>query len=173
MTSDADGEDFRPDELDLKILEHLVENSGIEFKQLAKALEVDERTVARHIERMKQREVFRTTIEIDWQRLGVGASALVGSTTALGDRDVAKLYDFIRNDPRITEAYATVGAHEYLLKILETDLQRLRDGVLRPLEPLTADLAASIISSQMKRRDESSFLKFLRERHAAERRRKA
>lgn len=72
----------------------------------------------------------------------------------------------VRTDPRVVEAYATIGAHEYFLKVLERDLQRLRNEVLRALEPLTADLAASVISSQIKQSDPSLFLRFLREHYA-------
>ena len=159
-------EEFKPDELDLRILEYLVKDSGVEFKRLAEALKVDQRTIAKRVSRMKEKMVFKTTIDIDWSRLGVRASAFVGSTTALGEKDVAKLIDFIRTDPRVVEAYATIGAHEYFLKVLEMDLQRLRNEVLRALEPLTADLAASVISSQIKQKDPSLFLRFLREHYA-------
>ena len=165
MSRHADEDELRPDELDLKILEYLVKDSSTEFKKLAEVLGVDQRTVAKRVSRMRERKVFRTTIDIDWPRLGVRASAFVGSTTALGEKDVAKLFDFIKNDPRVVEAYATIGAHEYFLRVLETDLQSLRDEVLRALEPLTADLAASVISSQIKLKDSSRFLGFLRKRY--------
>jgi DNA-binding Lrp family transcriptional regulator len=155
--------DFVVDELNLKILESLAKNAELPFKELAENLDVDQRTVARRIARIREDKLIRTTLEIDWPKIGVHANAFVGTSMALGPKSAAQLVDFIRTDPRIVEAYSTIGTHQYFLKILESDLQRLRDEVLRDLEPITADLSASVISSEMKQKDFSPFLRFIRE----------
>lgn len=151
------------DELDLRILESVFMEPEANFKELAKALEVDQRTVAKRLRLLKRRGVLQRSFEIDWNKLGFEASAIVGATTAVGERAVGKLIDFIRADPRVVEAYQTVGESQYLLRIIQTDLQSLRDTVLRDLEPLTSELVTFLLTSEIKRRDYPSFVRFFRE----------
>jgi DNA-binding Lrp family transcriptional regulator len=96
--------------------------------------------------------------------LDLEVSVYVGSETGLGEKDVSKLYEFIRKEPRVVEAYATIGDEEYFFQVVEENIQRLREEVLRPLEPLTADLSSSIISSKIKTRNDVELLRFIRKR---------
>lgn len=155
---------FMPDELDLLILEYLAKDAETQFKQIAESLKVDQRTVAKRVNGMKEHGVIRNKIEIDWSKLGFTISAYVGSETGLGQGDVAKLYEFIRKEPRIIAAYETIGDEEYFLQVVEENIQRLRTEVLRPLEPLTADLTSSIISSKIKTGNDVELLRFLKKR---------
>ncbi len=154
---------FVLDETDLLILEHMAQDANVSFKQLAESLKVDQRTIAKRISEMKQNGVLKTKIEIDWPRLGLGIATYVGAETGLGEKDVAKLQEYIRKEPRITEAYSTIGGQEYFFKVVETDLQSLRD-VLLPFEPITSKLTSSIISSNIKEHDDVTLLHFLRQR---------
>jgi DNA-binding Lrp family transcriptional regulator len=119
---------------------------------------------------MKARGALRITADIDWAQIGVGAYAFVGTQTGLGEKDAASLYEYIKNEPRVIEAYSTVGSDEYFLVVVDEDLQSLREGVLRKLEPLTADLSTAIVSTRIKARNHSKFLRFLYERKRGERR---
>jgi Lrp/AsnC family leucine-responsive transcriptional regulator len=152
------------DDLDLRILQELSRNPELTYKELGGSLRVDQRTVAKRVLVMKQEGVLTLAVEINWARLGVAASAYVGSTTAAGEKEVARLHEFFRSNPRVVEAFKTIGAHQYLFRILDTDIQTLRDSVLHDLEPLTADLTTSLISSTIKERDYSPFLQLLREK---------
>jgi len=155
---------YVPDELDLQILEHMSQNANIQFKKLAESLKVDQRTIAKRVNKMKEHGVLKNTIEISWSRIGLGIAAYVGAETGLGEKDLAKLHEFIRKEPRVIEAYSTIGSQEYFIKILESDLQSLREEVLMPLEPVTSKLTSSIVSSQVKQQDDVSLLRFLRQR---------
>ena len=155
---------FLPDELDLMILEHMSADASVQFKQLAELLKVDQRTIAKRVNKMKENGVLKNKIEINWSRIGLGIAAYVGAETGLGEKDLVKLHEFIRKEPRIIEAYSTIGSQEYFTKVLETDLQSLREEVLMPLEPITSKLTSSIISSQVKQQDDVSLLRFLRQR---------
>jgi len=84
---------FKPDSLDMKIMRLLAEDGDMEYKQLAEKTGVDKRTVAKHLENLKKRGVLKIRAEINWQAIGVGALAFVGTMTALGEADVAKLYE--------------------------------------------------------------------------------
>ncbi len=159
------GGQFRPDGLDLEMMELLAEDGSLTHKQLAEMLDVDKRTVAKHLENLKKKGALRITAEIDWSLIGVDAFAFVGTMTALGDEDVAKLYEYIKNEPRVIEAYSTLGSDEYFLVVLDRDLQTLREEVLRKLEPLTADLSTAIVSRRIKAKGYAAFLSFLRQRN--------
>ena len=152
------------DALDLMILEYMAKDADMQFKQLAEILKVDQRTIAKRISNMKEKEVFKHKIELDWSRLGIGIAAYVGAETGLGEEDVKKMHDYIRKEPRIIEAYSTIGDQEYFFKVMETDLQSLRNEVMTRFEPITSKLASSIISSQLKKQDDVALLRFLRQR---------
>ncbi len=163
---------FVSDELDLMILEYMAKDASIQFKQLAEVLKVDQRTVAKRVNNMKEKGVFKNKIEIDWSRLGVAISAYVGAETGLGEEDVRKMQEYIRKEPRVIEAYSTIGDQEYFFKVMETDLQNLREEVMTRFEPLTAKLTSSIISSQIKGSDDVALLGFLRQRNFHQKTRK-
>jgi DNA-binding Lrp family transcriptional regulator len=146
------------DAVDTRILKCLLNDVRLPFRTIAGEVKVDERTVARRVQVMKKDGIFRETAEVDWIGLGKGTVAYVGCKTSAGDDQRAKLYRFITKQPRIVESYLTVGQNEYLLKTVTRDIHELREEVLTPLEPLTSDLATSIISSQIKRPDYSSAL---------------
>jgi len=155
---------FVSDELDLMILEHMAKDASIQFKQLADILKVDQRTIAKRVNNMKEKGVFKNKIELDWSRLGINISAYVGAETGLGDDDVKKMHDYVQKEPRIIEAYSTIGDQEYFFKVMESDLQSLREEVMTRFEPITAKLSSSIVSSQIKRQDDVALLRFLRQR---------
>lgn len=163
---------FVYDELDLIILEYMSKDANIQFKQLAESLKVDQRTVAKRINKMKEEGVLRHKIEVEWSRLGLGISAYVGAETGLGEEDVKRLHDYIKKEPRIIEAYSTIGDQEYYFKVMEMDLQSLREEVMRQFEPITAKLTSSIISSQLKHQDDVSLIQFLRQRKFSHKKRK-
>jgi DNA-binding Lrp family transcriptional regulator len=157
-------EAFQPDALDLRILESLVEDGAMQYKEVARKVGVDKRTVAKRVEAMKARGALKITADIDWVQLGVGAYAFVGTQTGLGESDAARLYAYIKEEPRVIEAYSTLGSDEYFLVVVDEDLQSLREGVLRKLEPLTADLSTAIVSTRIKARNHARFLRFLSEK---------
>ena len=58
-----------------------------------------------------------------------------------------------------------IGDEEYFLQVVEENIQSLRTKVLRPIEPLTADLTSSIISYKIKTASDVELLRFLKKRH--------
>ncbi|HJU13964.1 MAG TPA: Lrp/AsnC family transcriptional regulator [Candidatus Nitrosotalea sp.] len=155
---------FVPDELDLMILEYMAKDASMQFKQLASVLRVDQRTIAKRVGAMKDAGVFRHKIDIDWSWLGIGISAYVGAETGLGVEDVKSMQEYVKKEPRVIEAYSTIGDQEYFFKVMETDLQSLREEVMTRFEPITAKLTSSIISSQIKQSDDFALLQFIRKR---------
>ncbi len=110
------------DSLDLAILGNMLANGRATFKQLAEITKSDHRTVASRFQRMIRLGIIRRpTIDVDWSRIGLAATAYMGSTTALGEEDRRKLFDFMKREPRIIEAYTTIGSHEYFMKVVDWD----------------------------------------------------
>jgi len=154
---------FALDGLDLQILELLLADATTSFKKMALLIGVDQRTIAKRIDIMRVHGVFKLTVDINWPRIGVNAHAYVGTATALGEKEQAKFFDLLRREPRIVEAYVTLGAHEYVLKVLGRNFDFMRRDVLRRFEPVTAGLSTSIVTSEAKPKDYSTLLRFLRE----------
>jgi len=152
------------DPLDLKILEALLDEGRIKFKDLAKALNLDERMISRRVDRLVKGGIIRKfTLEIDWSRLGFGMQAYVCTRTAVGEGLRKRLFEFFNSHPRIARVDSTVGAYEYILYTICRDLQDFRSRIGTPLEPLTAGLSTSIISHHIKPLDYKPLLKVVAE----------
>ena len=93
------------DDLDFLILGDLSRNSNQSFRALAKKLGVAITTVIKRVERLKQKGVIkRYSIEVDYEKLGYGLSAVVeiegtrGETLGIEERlskhkNVSAVYD--------------------------------------------------------------------------------
>ena len=160
------------DSLDLAILGNMLANGRVTFKELAEATKSDHRTIASRFQRMIELGIVkRTTVEVDWSKIGLTAWAYMGSTTALGEEDRRKLFDFMRREPRIIEAYTTIGSHEYFMKVVDRDIATLRSEICAPLEPLTVDLTTSLVVGNIKSADYGGLMRYIeRGNHGSSRR---
>jgi len=139
------------DDLDFEILEALVRNGRAKFKEMAKALHVDERKVSRRVDRLIRIGVIKGfTAEIDWSKLGLDTMAYICTRTAVAPDVKDRLLGFFEREPRVLCADSTIGAYEYVIQAVSADLRDLRENVGSPLEPLTAGLSTSIISKSIK-----------------------
>ena len=153
-------EKIKMDEIDLRILEALVDDGRITFKELAKKFGIDERMVSRRVERLvKEGVISRFTVDIDWSKLGFEMQAYVSTRTAVGEDLRTRLFEFFDTDPRIVRVDSTVGAYEYVLYAICRNLQDFRSKIGTPLEPLTAGLSTSIVSHHIKPLDYKPLLR--------------
>jgi len=154
---------YVPDDLDLLILEKMFEDSTITFRKLAALTKTDQRTIAKRYEHLKTMGIVRgATIDVDWSKLGLEARAYIGTATSHGEEIRKKLSEFIKHEPRVLEAYTTLGSHEYSMTILDTSMEMLRAGVCDKLEPLTTGLSASIVVKSIKHADHKGLLDYVR-----------
>ena len=152
-----------PDDLDLLILGKMVEDSTITFKRLAMLAKTDQRTIAKRYEHLKREGIVRgATIDVDWSKLGLTATAFIGTATSHGDESRKKLFEFIEHEPRVLEAYTTLGSHEYSMTVLDANMEKLRGGVCDRLEPLTMGLSTSVVVKSVKRVDHKGLLEYVR-----------
>ena len=154
---------YVPDDVDLFILDKMIEDSTVTFKRLAKLAKTDQRTIAKRYERLRMKGIVRrATIDVDWSKLGLDATAYIGTATSHGDESRKRLFEFIENEPRVLEAYTTLGSHEYSMVVLDASMEKLRGGVCDKLEPLTMGLSTSIVVRPIKRADHKGLLEYIR-----------
>jgi len=150
------------DDLDLFIVEKMIEDSTITFKELAVLTKSDPRTIAKRFEHLRRTGIVRgATIDVDWSKLGLEATAYIGTATR-GEEIRQKLFEFIEHEPRVLEAYTTLGSHEYSMTVLDTSMEMLRAEICDKLEPLTTGLSTSIVVKPIKRADHKGLLEYIR-----------
>ena len=154
---------YVPDDLDLFVLEKLIDDSTVTFKELAKLAKTDQRTIAKRCERLRNAGIVRrATVDVDWSKLGLTAMAFMGTATSHGDETRKKLLEFIQEEPRVLEAYTALGSHEYSMTVLDSNIEQLRAGICDRLEPMTMGLSTSIIVKSLKRPDHKGLLRYLK-----------
>ena len=154
---------YIPDDLDLFVLEKLIDDSTITFKEMATLAKTDQRTIAKRYEHLRKVGVVRrATVDVDWSKLGLSATAFMGTATSHGDETREKLLEFIREEPRVLEAYTTLGSHEYSMTVLDSNMEKLRAEICDKLEPLTMGLSTSVIVKSIKRPDHKGLLKYIK-----------
>jgi DNA-binding Lrp family transcriptional regulator len=154
---------YVPDDLDLLILEQKIADSTITFKELAVLTKTDPRTIAKRYENLKTMGIVRgATLDVDWSKLGLEARAYIGTATSHGEEARKKLFEFMEHEPRVLEAYTTLGSHEYSMTILDSNMEMLRGGVCDKLEPLTTGLSTSIVVNTIKHADHKGLLGYAR-----------
>jgi Lrp/AsnC family leucine-responsive transcriptional regulator len=153
------------DAIDFKILDLLLENGRITFKELAQSAEIDERLASRRMERMEKEGVISGfTVNVDWSKLGFETQLWIGTSTAVGEELRQKLFRFIDQNPNIVRAESSVGAHEYILNVICNNLQEFRSMIAAPLEPMTAGLHSAIITAPIKTYNLRPLLSLAKER---------
>ena len=156
-------EAYSPDHFDLLLLDKMIEDSTMTFKRLAKLMKSDQRTIAKRYHRLKKEGIVkRETIEVDWSRLGLTTTAFMGTATSHGDESRKELIDFVQHEPRVLEAYTTLGSHEYFMIVLDTNMEKLRSEVCDQLEPLTMGLSTSVVVKPIKEPDHKALLEYLK-----------
>lgn len=157
------------DDLDLKLLELLLDDSRATCKCLASKLDADERTIQKRLKKLVELGVVRKfTIDVDWSKLGFNLQGYVGTRTAVGSGARKSLFEFFDSQPRIPYVDSTVGAYEYVFYTICSNVQEFRARISSPLEPLTAGLFTSIVSHHFKPIDYKPLLRMLSERLKAD-----
>ena len=153
------------DRLDYKILEALLDDGRITYKDLAKKTDTDERLISRRVEKMVEKGIVKFTADIDWSKLGFHTAAYIGTRTGIGEALRQRLFDVFKNEPRIVKVDSTVGANEYVVRVIATDIQDFRSNISIPLEPVTSGISTSIISEVVKEEDYKALLRLAQDKN--------
>ena len=144
-------------------MEEIVRSPHATFKEIGAAVGCDQRTVARRVGDLEEAGMLKLTVELDWRSLGMGATAYVGLSTARSPRASEALQGLIATEQRIVEAYETLGSNQFFLRVIDHDVTSMRSSVLRDLDPVSGDLATSLVTHVVKPRDYFSLVRLIRE----------
>jgi Lrp/AsnC family leucine-responsive transcriptional regulator len=142
------------DETDFRILEMLLKDGRMTFKDLSKKVGIDERRASRRVEKLINEGVIQgfTTL-IDWSKFGLQNEIWVGTRTGIGMELRDTLFKLLNDNPNIVRVDSAVGTYEYVFQAICKDMHDFRSNIATPLEPYTAGLSSSIITSSIKQYD--------------------
>ena len=116
------------DELDLKILQELVADSGQSIPKLSKKIDVNTSVVYSRIKRLVRRGIIKKfTVEVDESQLGYTVSAYVGVNTDSKKRDSVRVG--ILSIPEVRELAEVTGRFDFLVFLRAKGLEELHNVI--------------------------------------------
>lgn len=117
---------YEIDNIDLKILEILMQDSKKPFTEVAKKVNVSQGTVHVRMNKMEDAEIVeKNTLKINYAKLGYDITAFIGiylEKSALYDQVLTKLKEI----PEITNIHYTTGNYSMFIKIHCKDTNHLK-----------------------------------------------
>ena len=118
---------YEIDNIDLKILEILMQDSKKPFTEVAKKVNVSQGTVHVRMNKMEEAEIVeKNTLKINYAKLGYDITAFIGiylEKSALYDQVLMKLKEI----PEITNIHYTTGNYSMFIKIHCKDTNHLKE----------------------------------------------
>jgi DNA-binding Lrp family transcriptional regulator len=113
------------DESDLKIIDSLVKNARISFKDLSKQLNISDVAVKKRIDKLvKEGYIRKFTVEVDNKKLGKGVCAfLLIKSEANHTKDLAEELSRLKG---VDSVYTTMGEYEIILGVHVSGIDELR-----------------------------------------------
>jgi Lrp/AsnC family transcriptional regulator len=142
------------DETDLRLLDLLQKDSSLSTAQLAEAINLSTSPCWRRINRLQQEGYIRRQVTLlDPEKLGF--TTTVFATVRLSAHGRANLNDFseaIGRFPEVMECYATLGASDFVLKIVTRDIKAYEAFFFGQLSTLPAiqEIHSTIALSEVK-----------------------
>ncbi len=128
-------ESFSIDEIDLKILSLLKENSRIKISEIAKRLGIPVSTVYTRIKKLEQQGIIRKyTIDLDYKKLGFKVTAIIlikyDSSSKVSQRELLKEIMKFNN---VEKGYIITGEWDLLIIAKFKDIEELSRFILEKL----------------------------------------
>lgn len=118
---------YEIDEVDLKILSHLMKDAKTPYTEIAKKVYVSGGTVHVRMKKMEELGVVKgTTLQLDYSKLGFDVTCFLGiylQKSSLYDTVVDKLKEI----PEIVKIHYTTGNYNIFIKIHCRDTNHLRE----------------------------------------------
>lgn len=118
---------YEIDEIDLKILAHLMRDAKTPYTEIAKKVFVSGGTVHVRMKKMEEMGIVQgTTLELDYSKLGFDVTCFLGiylEKSSMYDKVVKKLNDI----PEIVKVHYTTGNYSIFIKIHCRDTNHLRE----------------------------------------------
>jgi len=123
------------DEVDLKILNLLKEDSRRSFQDIAKMIDMTDVTVRRRVKDLVQKGIIKKfTIETDSQKLGKGLQSLIRIEMKVSDQK--KIMNDIVKFEEVDEAYYLAGKCGLWLKLDIADMEQLEEFIKEKLSTI-------------------------------------
>ena len=123
------------DELDLKVLNELLQDSSQSVPKLSKKINVNTSVVYSRIKRLVKRGLIkRFTIEVNDEMLGYAVSAFVGVNVDAKKRD--KAIAGLKEIPEVREIYEVTGRFDFLVHVKTKTLESLHSIVAEKIGQL-------------------------------------
>lgn len=118
---------YEIDEVDLKILSHLMIDAKTPYTEIAKKVYVSGGTVHVRMKKLEEMGVVKgTTLQLDYSKLGYDVTCFLGiylQRSSLYDNVV----DELRKIPEVVKIHYTTGSYNIFIKIHCRDTNHLRD----------------------------------------------
>jgi DNA-binding Lrp family transcriptional regulator len=123
------------DELDLRLLETIKQDSSISVPKLAKKLAKSPGLLYSRIKRLtKQGIISRYTIEVNEEALGLRLSALVG--LKVDAKQIEQVKQRLATFEEVREVMEVTGAYDVFVRVKTSDLNALRSFLLEKVAPI-------------------------------------
>ena len=139
-------EEYKPDELDLRLLGLISNNARISFLEVARICNVSGAAVHQRIQRLMNNDIISgSSFTLNTQRLGFDTCAFISMSFDQA-ADIEQIAQQIEQIPFVTECHHTIGADDLLVKIYAHNNAHLHDIILRQIKPLGLTHSETIIS---------------------------
>lgn len=124
-----------PDEIDLRILKHLQENSNITTKDLALKVHLSPTPVFERVKKLEAAGYIKKYVALlDAEKLNKGLTVFCSIRLKEHTRDIGNQFvSDIKSIPEVTECYNTSGDYDFLLKIIVADMKHYQTFLIDQL----------------------------------------
>ncbi len=124
------------DDLDKKILQHLMSDTSISYADLGKLLFVSGGTIHVRIKKLREQGIIiAEKIEVDYAKLGYDLTVFLGiflEKSSLYSNVILEL----KKIPEIVGAHYTTGNYSIFTKLICKDTNHLRDVLVQKIQPI-------------------------------------
>ncbi len=139
-------EEYKVDELDLKILQLIANNSRISFLEVARMCNVSGAAVHQRVQRMIASQVITgSQFKLDMTKVGFDTCAYVSLSFDQASR-LDEIEETIKSIPEVVECYHTLGLFDLLVKIYARSNSHLLRIIQTQLKPLGVIRSETTIS---------------------------
>ncbi|MFI3279396.1 MAG: Lrp/AsnC family transcriptional regulator [Rikenellaceae bacterium] len=139
-------EEYKVDELDLKILQYIANNSRISFLEVARLCNVSGAAVHQRVQRMTANQIITgSQFTLDMTKVGFDTCAYVSLSFDQASR-ISEIEEKIKQIPEVLECYHTLGMFDLLVKIYarsNSHLLRIIQSQLKPLGVIRSETTIS------------------------------
>ena len=137
--------DLKIDELSLKILAVLQENSRMSFSEVGRIVGLSSPAVAERVKKMENSGVIkRFSVEISHEQLGLDMPTFTSiNLPGIFGREMAKILEELKEHPEILECHRITGTNDVLVKSVLTSRNHLRQllDILAKFGPVSTSIS--------------------------------